>query len=57
MTIFQEELGVPYDLKKYERTPEQVAPKELAEVHPFGISPIIVDEGITLIESGAIVGL
>ena len=53
----QEELEVPYDLKKYQRTPEQLAPKELAEVHPFGTAPIIVDGGITLAESGPIVGL
>ena len=61
-SFYQEELGVPYEIKKYERTPEQRAPPELLKVFPLGKSPIITDTGadgkenITLAESGAIVG-
>ncbi|KAI0047694.1 thioredoxin-like protein [Auriscalpium vulgare] len=50
-----EELEVPYELKTYQRTPEQLAPKELLEVHPLGKSPVITDGDVTLAESGAIV--
>ncbi|KAG2005048.1 glutathione S-transferase [Coprinopsis cinerea AmutBmut pab1-1] len=51
-----EELGVPYDLKIYKRTPEKRAPKELFDVHPLGKSPVLTDgPKLTLAESGAIV--
>ncbi|KIM42129.1 hypothetical protein M413DRAFT_18567 [Hebeloma cylindrosporum] len=50
-----EELALPYEIKKYERTPEQLAPPELLAVHPLGRSPIITDGDVTLAESGAIV--
>ncbi|KQM13344.1 glutathione S-transferase family protein [Novosphingobium sp. Leaf2] len=40
-----EELGLPYDVKRYERDPKtMLAPPELKAVHPLGKSPVIVDE-------------
>jgi len=50
-----EELEIPYEIKKYQRTKEGSAPKELENVHPLGTAPVIVDGSITLGESGAIV--
>jgi glutathione S-transferase len=50
-------LGVPYEIKKYERTAEHRAPPELLEVHPLGKSPVITDGDVTVAESGAIVGM
>src|SRR3954469_11911040 len=50
-----EELGVPYELIKYERDPKtMLAPPELAKIHPLGKSPVITDGEDTLAESGAI---
>ncbi|KAI1798067.1 thioredoxin-like protein [Ganoderma leucocontextum] len=50
-----EELEVPYEIKKYQRTAERVAPPELKAVHPLGNAPVITDGDLTLAESGAIV--
>lgn len=51
-----EELGLPYEVKRYERDPEtMLAPPELRQVHPLGKSPVVTDGGLTLAESGAIV--
>lgn len=51
-----EELGVPYELKRYERDPTtRLAPAELKAIHPLGKSPVITDEGRTVHESGAII--
>ena len=51
-----EELGVPYEIKCYERDPNtMLAPPELRAVHPLGKSPVITDDGQTLAESGAII--
>lgn len=51
-----EELGLPYELRRYERDPETMfAPAELRKVHPLGKSPVLEDEGRMLVESGAIV--
>ncbi|GLB39284.1 putative glutathione S-transferase [Lyophyllum shimeji] len=50
-----EELQVPYEIKRYERTADQRAPKELLEISPLGKSPVITDDLVTLAESGAIV--
>jgi glutathione S-transferase len=50
-----EELGVPYDLKLYQRDPVTIlAPPELKAVHPLGKSPVVTDGAATLAESGAI---
>src|SRR4051812_7362774 len=51
-----EELGVPYQIKKYQRDAKtMLAPTELKQVHPLGKSPVITDDGNTVAESGAIV--
>ena len=51
-----EELGVEYELRKYQRNAEtMLAPPELKAVHPLGKSPVITDGDLTLAESGAIV--
>ncbi|KAF3361339.1 hypothetical protein VdG1_00948 [Verticillium dahliae VDG1] len=47
-----EELGIDYELKKYERSPI-LAPAELKAKHPLGAAPIIIDGDVTLAESGA----
>src|SRR5467141_2979530 len=51
-----EELGLPYEMKRYQRNPEpRLAPPELKAVHPLGKSPVIIDGDIKIAESGAIV--
>jgi glutathione S-transferase len=51
-----EELGVPYEVKRYERNKETLlAPPELRAVHPLGQSPVVTDDGTTVAESGAII--
>ena len=51
-----EELGLPYEVRKYERDPKtMLAPPELKAVHPLGKSPVISDGGTVVAESGAIV--
>jgi glutathione S-transferase len=50
-----EELGVDYEVRRYERDPETLrAPATLKAVHPLGKSPTVVDGGRALAESGAI---
>lgn len=51
-----EELGLPYELKRYERDPvTMLAPPELKALHPSGTAPIITDGDLVLAESGAII--
>lgn len=51
-----EELELAYEVKRYARNPKTLlAPPELRKVHPLGKSPVIEDQGRTLIETGAIV--
>lgn len=51
-----EELGVAYDVKRYERDKNtNLAPKALLKVHPLGKSPVIDDDGAAIAETGAIV--
>ena len=51
-----EELGVPYEIKRYERNAQtRLAPPELKAVHPLGKSPVVEKDGVILAESGAIV--
>ncbi len=53
---FLEELGVPYQVQRYERDPQTLlAPAALKKIHPLGKSPVIVDGDLTLAESGAII--
>ncbi|HEY0252051.1 MAG TPA: glutathione S-transferase [Kofleriaceae bacterium] len=50
-----EELGLPYEIVKYERDPKtMLAPPELQKVHPLGKSPVITDGARTVAESGTI---
>jgi glutathione S-transferase len=51
-----EELGVPYEVKRYERDKTtMLAPPELKAVHPLGKSPVITDGDRTVAETGAII--
>ena len=55
-----EELGLPYEIKRYERNPAtMLAPPELKKVHPLGKSPVIEDTDVqgggVIAETGAIV--
>ncbi|MFT3724924.1 MAG: glutathione S-transferase [Hyphomonadaceae bacterium] len=51
-----EELGVPYELKAYQRDAQtRLAPPELKAVSALGKSPVITDGGQTIIETGAII--
>jgi glutathione S-transferase len=51
-----EELGVPYEVKRYERDARtMLAPESLKAVHPLGKSPVITDAGRNIAETGAIV--
>lgn len=50
-----EELGLPYELKHFDRNPDMTSPPELAGLHPLGRAPAIVDGDTLLVESGAIV--
>ncbi|MEX0758004.1 MAG: glutathione S-transferase N-terminal domain-containing protein, partial [Tistlia sp.] len=39
-----EELGVEYEVVRYERDPETMAaPPELRDVHPLGKAPVVVE--------------
>ena len=51
-----EELGLPYEIKHYERDAvTMLAPESLRKVHALGKSPVVTDAKVTVAESGAIV--
>lgn len=50
-----EELGLPYELVKFDRGADRFAPADLQRVHPLGRAPVIRDGDVVLAESGAIV--
>ncbi len=51
-----EELGIPYELKRYDRDPTtRLAPADYKALHPLGTAPIITDGDLVLPESGAII--
>jgi glutathione S-transferase len=51
-----EELGVPYEVKHYQRDPQtMLAPESLRQVHALGKSPVVTDGDATVAESGAII--
>jgi len=51
-----EELGVPYDVKLYDRDPQtRLAPAEYKAISPLGTAPVITDGAITMAETNAIV--
>ena len=44
-----EELGVPYEMKRYQRNAQtRLAPPELEAVHPLGKSPVITDGDVRI---------
>jgi glutathione S-transferase len=50
-----EELELPYELVRYDRDKHtKLAPPALKRIHPLGKSPVIVDDGVVVAESGAI---
>jgi glutathione S-transferase len=52
---FLEELGLPYEIRRYARDAKFRAPPELKAVHPLGRSPVVEVDGKVLAESGAII--
>lgn len=51
-----EELGIPYELKIYDRHPvTRLAQADYKALHPIGSAPVITDGDLVLAESGAIV--
>ena len=51
-----EELQLNYEIEHYERDPvTRLAPTALRAVHPLGKSPVLVDDGVIIAETGAIV--
>jgi glutathione S-transferase len=51
-----EELGIPYELKRYERVAAtMLAPPDYKALHPLGAAPVITDGEVVLAESAAII--
>lgn len=51
-----EELGVPYEIKLYDRDPEtRLAPAAYKAVSPLGTAPVITDGDLVLAETNAII--
>ncbi|MGE0786552.1 MAG: glutathione S-transferase family protein [Sandaracinaceae bacterium] len=50
-----EELGLDYEIVRYERGANDRAPKALRDVHPLGKSPVLQHGDTVVAESGAIV--
>lgn len=51
-----EELGIPYDLERYERDARtMLAPADYKALHALGAAPVITDGDVVLAESAAIV--
>lgn len=51
-----EELGIPYDIVRYERDPgTMLAPESLKKIHPLGKSPVVTEAGNTIAETGAVI--
>lgn len=51
-----EELELDYELIKHQRDPNtELAPASLKKVHPLGKAPVLIDDELTLAESGAVV--
>jgi glutathione S-transferase len=49
-----EELGLEYELVRYERDENFRAPPSLEKAHPLGRAPVVEVDGVVLAESGAI---
>ena len=51
-----EELGVPYEVKTYDRDPvSNLAPDAYRALHPLGKAPVVTVDDQTLVETGAII--
>lgn len=50
-----EELGLPYELKWYDRKENRLLPEEYLALHPAATAPVIQDGDLTLTESAVIV--
>ncbi|MEM9360537.1 MAG: glutathione S-transferase family protein [Pseudomonadota bacterium] len=50
-----EELGLSYDVQKYELKPASLRTEEYTKIHPMNRVPSIEDGDVTMFESGAIV--
>ena len=51
-----EELGIPYELKSYNRDPEtNLAPDDYKALSPLGTAPVVTDGDLVLAESNAII--
>ena len=51
-----EELEFDYQVRRYARDPKtMLAPRALRAVHPLGKAPVIEDDGLVVVETGAIV--
>ena len=50
-----EELGLPYELKLYDRDASGAAPPAYKALHFYGTAPVLQDDDLVLGESGAIV--
>ena len=51
-----EELGVDYEIKRYERDPKtNLAPESLKAIHPLGKSPLLTDGDTVVAESAVII--
>lgn len=51
-----EELGIAYDLKRYDRDPvTRLAPAAYKALHPLGAAPVITDGDVLLAESAAVI--
>jgi glutathione S-transferase len=51
-----EELDLRYDLVRHARHPETLlAPAALRAIHPLGKAPVLVEDGVVMAESGAII--
>jgi glutathione S-transferase len=49
-----EELGLPYELQRFDREPTMAAPDVLKTISPMGKAPMIRDGETVIVESGAI---
>jgi glutathione S-transferase len=49
-----EELGIEYEIARYQRQSDMRAPAALRTIHPLGKSPVVTDGDKTIAESGAI---
>lgn len=50
-----EELELPYQLVRYDRTPQGGGPENYKALHPYGTAPVIQDGDVLMGESGAII--